>query len=1022
MYHEFFQLSKPPFNNTPDPAFFYASPDHEEALATMHFGVQQRRGFVLVTGEVGSGKTLLVRMLMERLGASASVAVVDRPPVDEQELLTGVCNRLGVRARNNSSFNELIGQLERFLVARNASGRLCVVVIDEAQSLSMAALEQLRMLGNLETATEKLLQVILLGQPELQLTLGHSDLKQLRQRLYCSRNLTAFTPEQTAAYIQHRLRVAGAEDRTLFTPDAITALHPASEGLPRMINHICDNSLLMAFSESKPLVDGAIVSDVLDRMMNVQIQAPGGPTPMATAARSPAVVLNERRPIEADLGPSGQPSALTRELELLYQRAAAERAELTKLLRELSVSREDAAVERAQLGGAITRGKEMHDGLTTLLASCDREADKLFIVEDRATAKVDDLSRGIASAETLQKRLKSRVSRGLSLLRALGSTGESAGELRDELSRVCSTADAQAGELKVLSTSAGLRAEQLQAEGHHAAELEQRLGRRTSDAEALALRLEDNVDGRLADIDKFSALVEKACEHERALGELVPAANEIEARCAAGREQAVVLHADLMTVAEDAREQLQRLQRGLKETLRVRGQAGRAVRHLVGATRSIDRRLVAAEARKLALSAGTNDARTVELRLTDAASGGQQIAAKLESLSSGAGVHVAALEGATTQANRAEVSLVSETQSAVALEDRLQQVAGKAAMAAERALHAGEALDARTQTLEATRASIEEAAARTESAVASAEKANATLQESRRSLDDDAVRVESLVLRAETVAESLHNLDLVRKEVARATAEAAQSAAGLTESLQTLDQRMERVGSAIRSAEVTGERLDRAVERGAAVAERVTTSEQAISELTQRLERTSAEASREHHAARSTAERVEAAVRSVDDRIEVLQSLRGEIDDVHRVASDIAGEISSLAAKIDDARSAPDRMLSEAAAMTKQLNDAIQLAGQVVRGLSTSASRVRDQIRTLKEVRASSDRGVSRLLEQSRASADALRQWVTDAESARMRITTTTSEGDDREEVEVSDGNGSPDLLPALDALLARRP
>lgn len=922
MYHEFFQLSRPPFNNTPDPAFFFASREHDEALATMHFGVQQRRGFVLVTGEVGSGKTLLVRMLMQRLGTAASVAVLDRPPADERELLIGVCGRFGVRVREDASFNDLLAQLERFLISRNTAGRLCVVVIDEAQSLSMSALEQLRMLGNLETATDKLLQVVLLGQPELQDTLGHPALKQLRQRLFCARHLTAFAPEQTAAYIEHRLRVAGAGDRAVFSPGAVLVVHEASEGLPRMINHICDNSLLMAFSESKPLVDEAIVREVLDRMMNLH----GAP---ASAARTPAPTVSavDESPPRPHVA---SPSA--REMDALCRRAEAERSELMKVLRDIAAVRDDTVAERAQLSGAVTRGQEMHQALTTLLSSCEGEADKLFVVEDRVTSKAAELSSGITKADSLHQRITSQVTQAISVLRALSESDESAVALRDQLLGICDTADGHVGELKALSTSAGLRAEQLAMQEQQAVEIAERLRTKVEESESVADRLELDTNARRASLERLEGLVSAAAVHDAAL----------EARI--------------------------------------------------------------------------TGARSTERTLSEAATAGQGLAASLTELTKEATDRATVLAESIETVRQAESSLTELAASAGGIDDRLQRVAGQAALTVERADQVANTLEARVCRVEAIAASAEGAAVRVTAGVESAERACQALSELHRTVEADVRRAESLVGRADAAVEALGDLDAMRETIAAATADAARSARGLTETIAMLDERLHRTDAAQRSAELTGETLEQSIQRGAALADRVAEAEQQIAQTAGRLESVTDASSEQADAARAVAERIEAAIATANDQASGLNELADQ-------AAELSTQVRSLSARMDQIHDAPDRLFAEAAASTKQLTDAIQIAGRVLRALSGSASRVREQIHTLKEVRASSDRGVTRLLEQSRASADALRQWVSDAEAARSRVAASLSVDDELADDDATDepAAGSPDLLPALESILSRR-
>jgi chromosome segregation ATPase len=300
--------------------------------------------------------------------------------------------------------------------------------------------------------------------------------------------------------------------------------------------------------------------------------------------------------------------------------------------------------------------------------------------------------------------------------------------------------------------------------------------------------------------------------------------------------------------------------------------------------------------------------------------------------------------------------------------------------------------------------------------VESAERTRHALEELRAEVEADFGRAEGLVGRAHAAVEALGDLDAKRASIAAATADAVKSACGLTERFATLDQRMERIGMALRAAEQTAETLERSVERGTALAERVAEAEQQIAQTASRLESATDASSEQADAARAVAERIEAAIAAATDQAAEFSALADQ-------TADMAAQVRSLAVQMDQIHAAPDRLFAEAAASTKQITEAIQVAGRVLRALSGSASRVRDQIQTLKEVRASSDRGVSRLLEQSRASADALRQWVTDAEAARSRVAASLSVDDELADENAMDepATGTPDLLPALAAILGRR-
>jgi general secretion pathway protein A len=259
MYLSHFGFAEWPFSNTPDPRFVYLSPRHEEALAHLLYGVRERGGFVQLTGEVGTGKTTTCRYLLSQLPEGVDVALVVNPMLTPEELLATVCDELGApyaaEARTRKTFVDV---LYRHLLAAHGRGRRTVLIIDEAQNLSADALEQLRLLTNLETSTDKLLQIILIGQPELTALLARTQLRQVAQRVTARYHLRPFAERDTRAYIARRLLVAGQNLR-LFEPGALRVVHRASRGVPRLINVICDRALLGAFAEGKRVVSARTV-------------------------------------------------------------------------------------------------------------------------------------------------------------------------------------------------------------------------------------------------------------------------------------------------------------------------------------------------------------------------------------------------------------------------------------------------------------------------------------------------------------------------------------------------------------------------------------------------------------------------------------------------------------------------------------------------------------------------------------------------------------------------------------------
>ena len=259
MYADCFKLSEPPFSLTPDPRFLYMSERHREGLAHLFYGVRQPGGFVQLTGDVGSGKTTLCRCLVKQLPPGTDIALILNPRLTVIELLASVCDELGIPyPAESASVKILIDALNKRLLESHAQNRRTVLIIDEAQNLDEEVLEQIRLLTNLETSKEKLLQIILIGQPELLSVLKRQKLRQLAQRITARYHLLALSRGETRAYIQHRLLVAGRSD-PLFTRRSMNSVFRLSGGIPRAINIICDRALLGAYALDKQHISAAIV-------------------------------------------------------------------------------------------------------------------------------------------------------------------------------------------------------------------------------------------------------------------------------------------------------------------------------------------------------------------------------------------------------------------------------------------------------------------------------------------------------------------------------------------------------------------------------------------------------------------------------------------------------------------------------------------------------------------------------------------------------------------------------------------
>lgn len=253
MYLAYFGLSEKPFSITPDPRYLYMSEQHREAMAHLTYGVTEGGGFVQLTGEVGTGKTTICRYLLERLPEKVTVALINNPRINERQFLAAVCDELGIAYPKAHSSKLLIDKLNDYLLEKHASGARVVLIVDEAQNLSRGVLERVRLLTNLETAKKKLLQIILIGQPELVETLARPDLRQLAQRITARYSIDTLSLKDTKAYINHRLSIAGC-DEPLFGNRALRLVHRKSGGVPRLINVLCDYALLGAYSKAERTV------------------------------------------------------------------------------------------------------------------------------------------------------------------------------------------------------------------------------------------------------------------------------------------------------------------------------------------------------------------------------------------------------------------------------------------------------------------------------------------------------------------------------------------------------------------------------------------------------------------------------------------------------------------------------------------------------------------------------------------------------------------------------------------------
>ncbi|NUN95869.1 MAG: AAA family ATPase [Candidatus Omnitrophica bacterium] len=264
MYESYFGFRKKPFAVTPDPEFFHPSESHREGLAHLRFAMREGLGFMVLSGEVGSGKTHLIRLLLSEFGPEVRRALILNPVLDPDDLVTAILIDLEVPIEPEMELSEKMDAFVRFLIGEHEAGRRVVIIVDESQNLSIQALERLRLLSNLETAGTKLLQIILVGQPELNLLLKLPPLRQLNQRINARHHLGPLSRADTEAYVRHRLLVAGgAENEVSFAPGALSLIHKVSGGIPRLISILCDYCLVIAFTEETHVVSAKIAREAI---------------------------------------------------------------------------------------------------------------------------------------------------------------------------------------------------------------------------------------------------------------------------------------------------------------------------------------------------------------------------------------------------------------------------------------------------------------------------------------------------------------------------------------------------------------------------------------------------------------------------------------------------------------------------------------------------------------------------------------------------------------------------------------
>jgi general secretion pathway protein A len=288
MYKGFFGLKDNPFNVNPDPRYLYFTKEIEEAFSGLKYGVQNRKGFITLTGEVGTGKTTLVNRLLDWLNEErVRTAFIFNSRMNSSQLFDFILAEFGISCESRSK-SQLLMKLNQFLLDRFRAGETTVLIVDEAQNLTYPVLEEIRLLTNLETSTEKLLQIVLSGQPELEEKLKLPQLRQLRQRIMLRCKTSALSKEQTHDYIVERLRIAGADGPAIFSPDAVAMVHKYSVGIPRVINLLCEHSLINAYVDQQRPISAATVEQVAKEFEFDQV----APTASPESMRMDAEVFN----------------------------------------------------------------------------------------------------------------------------------------------------------------------------------------------------------------------------------------------------------------------------------------------------------------------------------------------------------------------------------------------------------------------------------------------------------------------------------------------------------------------------------------------------------------------------------------------------------------------------------------------------------------------------------------------------------------------------------------------------------
>jgi general secretion pathway protein A len=383
VYERYFQLRERPFALSPDPEYLYPSKVHQEALSYLRYGIEGHAGFVVITGEIGSGKTTMLQSLLGRLDRNTTVARIVNTMLDPRELLDAIALDFGMDPTGMSK-PVLLHRLAEFLVAQRQAGRLTLVVIDEAQNLSLPALEEIRMLSNLETEKSKLVQIIMIGQPELREKLGLPQLQQLRQRITVSYHLQPLDAAETAAYVNHRLRRAALGPAVEFPRDVTDLIHGRSRGVPRIINVIADATLLFAYGVDRRNIDVGITEEALAELDSTNVlasyQSEGAKAASATSVSIAETeealrIANEVRRREQDLAARERQLAQREQDIGARQRLVEEQARILTAARTAKAA--PAAAPAVEPAAAVVAAKAVPESAKPIAAAATAGASSI---------------------------------------------------------------------------------------------------------------------------------------------------------------------------------------------------------------------------------------------------------------------------------------------------------------------------------------------------------------------------------------------------------------------------------------------------------------------------------------------------------------------------------------------------------------------------------------------------------------------------------------------------------------------